>query len=156
MGRSPVYIDPSTPVNTVSAVFLCSVGIFSISCKFSSAKDERAVPFFCTIGEAVVTQRCAFASHKHKTHESVLDELYGVAEHVLSGIVAFPRCGFVAQPRDPRGDMSHWKLKIESVMRVKWSLRGSQSGTSLTRTVPGRNALPSSAIFRATASRWSS
>ena len=46
--RLPVYIEPSTPLNTPSAFSLCGLCIFSISCRFSSAKDGRAVPFLCS------------------------------------------------------------------------------------------------------------
>lgn len=79
------------------------------------------MPFFFMIGEAVVTQRCTFVSHKHNTHESVLDELHRVAEHVLSGVVARPCRRFVAQPRDPRGDMPHWSARLSLSYRSSGS-----------------------------------
>ena len=42
-----------------------------------------------------------------KTHESILNKFYWITEHVLSCIESRLRSWFIAQPRDPRGDVFH-------------------------------------------------
>jgi hypothetical protein len=67
-----------------------------MSCRFSSASDERAVPFFYSFKNMPCSSDTLASRNESKTHESVLDIFHRVAEHVLSCVESRLGCGLIA------------------------------------------------------------